>query len=142
MGERWLEVRTWLPPPPSTDGLQMAIYYNTVPGISRQAYRRIKEVRVKSGRRQRVPIIVYGRKAQREHGLLWKRSRKHSQAQTKGKQKGSLKKGYGKSWVLKRPEWEKKKGLRIALGTMKWEGVRIIYEIYMPNKEGTSPGTT
>ena len=130
------EVRTFQPPPPSDQPLQMAIWYNSVPGISQNAYRRTKEVRKKSGRRTRVPKLVFGRKHQRENGLLCKRSRKHTQAQKKGKQKGKLKKGYFSSWVLKRPEWENKKGLRIAMGTMKWEGHRIMYEVYMPKKEG------
>ena len=106
----------------------------------------------KSGRRPRISKIVYGRQHQREAGLLWKRSRKHSQAQKKGLKKGKtkktyslgmrpigkgqLKKGYFSSWVLKRPEWERKKGLRIAMGTMKWEGHRFLYEVYMPKKDG------
>ena len=143
-----LEVRTFQPPAPSTEPLQMAIYYNNVPGISQPAYRRLKEARKKSANRPRVPKIVFGRKHQRENGLLWKRSKKHTQAIQKKEKKdkktgiridnrGKLIKGYGRSWVLKRPEWERKKGLRIALGTMKWEGTRLIYEIYMPKKDGT-----
>jgi hypothetical protein len=113
-----LEVKTWLPPAPSTAPLQMAIFFGPVPGISVPAHRRIKEVRKKSGHRPRVPRIVFGRKAMREHGLLVRRDKKY----TKRK--------------LKRPEWERKHGLRIALGTLKWEGYRMIYEIYMLSKDG------
>ena len=40
------EVRTFYPPPPSTAPLQMALWYNSVPGISQNAYRRTKEVQV------------------------------------------------------------------------------------------------
>ena len=114
-----LEVKTWMPPPPSTEPLQMAIFFGPVPGISAPAYRRIREARKRSGHRPRVPRIVFGRKAMREHGLLVRRSKKY----TKRKQK--------------RPEWERKNGLRLALGTLKWEGYRMIYEVYMPNKDGT-----
>ena len=45
-----LEVRTFQPPAPSTEPLQMAIYYNNVPGISQPAYRRLKEARKKSAK--------------------------------------------------------------------------------------------